>query len=140
MTASSAGCTASWWISPRPSAPPRRPGRSPRPAACSPDVLVDPRVGYTSEVRARIELGTVRAGLAVPLIARGTVIGALAVGARAGRVFDAPEIRLAEAFADQAAVALAGARLHEEVSQAHGFLRSVVENRTDAVLTTDVHG
>ena len=111
-----------------------------RRAVFSPDVLVDPRVGYTSEVRARIELGTVRAGLAVPLIARGTVIGALAVGARAGRVFDAPEIRLAEAFADQAAVALAGARLHEEVSQAHGFLRSVVENRTDAVLTTDVHG
>src|SRR5438094_1437292 len=111
-----------------------------RRAVFSADVLADPRVGYTPEVRARIELGTVRAGLAVPLIARGTVIGALAVGARAGRVFDAPEIRLAEAFADQAAVALAGARLHEEVSQAHGFLRSVVENRTDAVLTTDVHG
>src|SRR5207249_2781128 len=43
-----------------------------RRAVFSPDVLVDPRVGYTSEVRARIELGTVRAGLAVPLIARGT--------------------------------------------------------------------
>src|SRR3989442_13366023 len=111
-----------------------------RRAVSSPDVLADPRVGYTPEVRARIELGTVRAGLAVPLIARGTVIGALAVGARAGRVFDAREIRLAEAFADQAAVALAGARLQEEASQAHDFLRSVVANRADAVLTTDVHG
>src|SRR5438132_1454992 len=111
-----------------------------RRAVFSADVLADPRVGYTPEVRARIELGTVRAGLAVPLIARGTVIGALAVGARAGRVFDAREIRLAEAFADQAAVALAGARLHEEASHAHDFLRSVVANRADTVLTTDVHG
>ena len=111
-----------------------------RRAVFSPDVLTDPRIGYTPEVRARIELGTVRAGLAVPLIARGTVIGALAVGARAGRVFDAREIRLAEAFADQAAVALAGARREEEANQARDFLRSVVENRADAVLTTDVHG
>ena len=111
-----------------------------RRAVFSADVLADPRVGYTPEVRARIELGTVRAGLAVPLIARGTVIGVLAVGARAGRVFDAREIRLAEAFADQAAVALAGARLHEEASHAHDFLRSVVANRADTVLTTDVHG
>src|SRR5207247_9178417 len=96
-----------------------------RRAVFSAGVLADPRVGYTPEVRARIELGTVRAGLAVPLIARGTVIGALAVGARAGRVFDAREIRLAEAFADQAAVALAGARRPQEARQAHYFLSSV---------------
>src|SRR5207249_1474039 len=62
------------------------------------------------------------------------------VAARAGRVFGAREIRLAEAFADQAAVALAGARLHEEASHADDFLRSVVANRADTVLTTDVHG
>lgn len=109
-------------------------------AVFSPDLLADPRVAYTPDVRARIELGTVRAGLAVPLIARGTVIGALALGDRAGRVFDAREVRLAEAFADQAAVALAGARLHEEASRAREFLRSLVENQADVVLTTDVHG
>src|SRR5205823_15051102 len=38
-----------------------------------------------------------------PLIARGAVIGVLALGDRAGRLFDEREIRLAEAFADQAA-------------------------------------
>lgn len=45
--------------------------------------------------------------LSVPLVVKGTVIGALAIADRPGRVFDEGEIRLAEAFADQAAVALA---------------------------------
>ncbi|OLB08021.1 MAG: hypothetical protein AUH14_02220 [Candidatus Rokubacteria bacterium 13_2_20CM_69_15_1] len=111
-----------------------------RRAVFSPDILAEPRVTYAPDVRALIELGTVRAGLAVPLIARGAVIGVLALGDRAGRLFDEREIRLAEAFADQAAVALAGARLHEEASRARDFLRSLVVNRTDVVLTTDVHG
>jgi PAS domain S-box-containing protein len=111
-----------------------------RRAVVSPDILAELRVTYAPDVRARIELGTVRAVLAVPLIARGALIGALAVGDRAGRVFDERDTRLAEAFADQAAVALAGARLHEEASRARDFLRSLVVNRTDVVLTTDVHG
>lgn len=71
------------------------------------DILADPRITYPSELRARIEQGAVRAGLAVPLIVRGVVIGALSVGDRAGRTFDEVEIHLAQAFADQAAVALA---------------------------------
>src|SRR2546430_11183459 len=83
-----------------------------RRAVFSPDILPDPRVTYAPDVRALIELGTVRAGLAVPLIARGAVIGVLPLGDRAGRLFAEREIRLAEAFADHAAVALAGARLH----------------------------
>ncbi|MBI2466954.1 MAG: GAF domain-containing protein [Candidatus Rokubacteria bacterium] len=41
------------------------------------------------------------------------MIGAFGVGDRLGRVFDAEEIRIAQAFADQAAVALENARLHE---------------------------
>lgn len=40
--------------------------------------------------------------LSVPLVVKGTVIGALSIADRPGRVFD-EEIRLAEAFADQAA-------------------------------------
>src|SRR5574341_373726 len=71
------------------------------------DVLADSRITYTPEVCARIAQGGVRVALAVPLIVRGGVIGALAVGDRGGRTFDEPEIRLAQAFADQAAVALA---------------------------------
>lgn len=41
------------------------------------------------------------------IIVKGEVIGGLAVGDRAGRSFDEREIRLAQAFADQAALALA---------------------------------
>jgi GAF domain-containing protein len=50
--------------------------------------------------------GRIRAVLGVPLIVQGEVIDALAVGDRAGRSFDEREIRLAQAFADQAALAL----------------------------------
>jgi GAF domain-containing protein len=64
-------------------------------------------VTYTPEVRARIERGRTRAMLAVPLIVKGAVVGALSVGDRAGRTFDEREVRLAQAFADQAALALA---------------------------------
>ncbi len=78
-----------------------------RRAVFSPDILSDPRLAYTSEFRARIERGPVRAVLGVPLIARGEVVGALAVGDLAGRTFGEPETRLAQAFADQAALALA---------------------------------
>jgi PAS domain S-box-containing protein len=73
----------------------------------SPDVLADPRITYTAEVRARIDRGGSCALLSVPLVVKGTVIGALSIADRPGRVFDEGEIRLAEAFADQAAVALA---------------------------------
>ena len=76
-------------------------------AVFSPDILADPRLAYAPEVRALLERGRTRAVLGVPLIVKGEVIGALAVGDRAGRSFDEREIRLAQAFADQAALALA---------------------------------
>ena len=78
-----------------------------RRAIFSPDILADPRLSYPPEVRARLERGRIRAVLGVPLIVKGEVVGALAVGDRAGRSFDEREIRLAQAFADQAALALA---------------------------------
>ncbi len=77
-----------------------------RRAVFSPDILGDPRLSYPAEIRARLERGRIRAVLGVPLIVQGEVIGALAVGDRAGRSFDEREIRLAQAFADQAALAL----------------------------------
>jgi PAS domain S-box-containing protein len=55
--------------------------------------------------------------LAVPLIAQDRVIGALSLGDSVGRVFGDTEIQLAQAFADQAAIALENARLYEEAQQ-----------------------
>lgn len=80
----------------------------------TPDVLADPRVTYAPASRAYVERSDYRAVLAVPFAAQDRVIGALAVGDRAGRVFDEVALGLAQAFADQAAVALENARLFEE--------------------------
>jgi GAF domain-containing protein len=84
-----------------------------RPVA-SADVLNDLRITYTAEARARIEREPRCALLAVPLMVKGQVSGALVVNDQVGRVFDESEIRLAETFADQAALALENARLYTE--------------------------
>jgi len=46
----------------------------------------------------------------VPLAVRGVVLGVLAIGDIVGRTFDLREIRLAEAFADYAAITLTSTR------------------------------
>jgi GAF domain-containing protein/ActR/RegA family two-component response regulator len=77
----------------------------------SADTLRDPRIIYGPDVIARIERSTDRALLAAPLVVRDRVIGALAVGDHTGRLFTDEDVRLAAAFADQAAIALENARL-----------------------------
>jgi len=72
----------------------------------SADLLADPQVILSS--------GTHRAVLAVPLIANERIVGALAVSQRQGWQFDDEQIRVAQLFADQAALALDHARLYEE--------------------------
>ncbi len=59
-----------------------------------------------------------RAFLGVPLLVQGRVVGALGIRTRAGHVFDADEIRLAQTFADQAAIALENSRLYGELRAA----------------------
>jgi hypothetical protein len=78
------------------------------------DVLADARVTLDETSRRRIEAAPYRAALAVPLMARGRVIGVLALGFPAGTKLDDGSRRLVEAFADQAALALDNARLHAE--------------------------
>jgi signal transduction histidine kinase len=87
-----------------------------RRAVATPDLLTDFRIMLPPDARAGIEQASYRALLAIPLLVKDTVIGALAVGDREGRSFDDEEIRLAQAFADQAALALDNARLYEEAS------------------------
>jgi PAS domain S-box-containing protein len=76
-----------------------------RPIA-TPDLLLDPRVMLTPDMRARFEQARYRAVLITPLLVDGRAIGAFGVGDYAGRVFHPAEIRLVQAFADQAALAL----------------------------------
>jgi PAS domain S-box-containing protein len=60
-----------------------------------------------------------RSMLAIPLIHQSRVIGALAIIDRPGRIFSPEEIRLAQAFADQAATALENAQLYQELQRAY---------------------
>jgi GAF domain-containing protein len=77
------------------------------------DVLADPRISLTAETRGLLETALFGSELAVPMVLAGRLIGALAVADRKGRVYTEEEIRLAETFADHAAVALGNAQLFE---------------------------
>jgi signal transduction histidine kinase/integral membrane sensor domain MASE1 len=81
------------------------------------DVFADHRLEVSEDVR----LGMITAGdgsvLAVPLRAKGQIIGALSVADRPGRRYTAAEVDILQAFADQAAVAVDNARLYEEATR-----------------------
>lgn len=88
-----------------------------RRAVVSNNVLADPRLRFAPDVRAFIERSPIRAILAVPLIVKEQVIGALGLADASGRVFTEDDVRLAQAFADQAAVALENARLYADAER-----------------------
>jgi signal transduction histidine kinase len=95
-----------------------------REAVTSPNLLEDPRVILTPELRRRLEGAPYRALLSVPLMIKEDVIGVLSVGDRAGRIFDDDDIHIGRAFADQAALALHNARLYETAQHALGALQA----------------
>jgi signal transduction histidine kinase len=80
------------------------------------DFLEDPRIPLTPELRARLSRAPYRAVLAIPLVGHDQVVGVLAIGDRAERVFDPEQVGLAQAFADHAALALENARLYGEAA------------------------
>src|SRR5205809_348532 len=76
------------------------------------DILNEPGFHLTPELRDRIQTRLYRSVLCVPLVARDRVVGALAMGAEAGRVFTREERLVLQAFADQAALAMENAQLY----------------------------
>ena len=87
-----------------------------RPIATT-NILLDPRITLTPEQRAVIETRPYRSMLALPMIVHDRVVGAIVVGDREGRVFDVDEMRLAQTFTDQAAMALERARWFRDAEQ-----------------------
>jgi signal transduction histidine kinase/DNA-binding response OmpR family regulator len=83
----------------------------------TPDLLDDPRIPQPPEQRARMERAPFRAVMALPLLVQERMVGVLVLGDRIGRVFSDEEIRLAQAFADQAAQAIRNARLFAETQR-----------------------
>jgi signal transduction histidine kinase/CheY-like chemotaxis protein/HPt (histidine-containing phosphotransfer) domain-containing protein/putative methionine-R-sulfoxide reductase with GAF domain len=88
-----------------------------RPVATD-DLLGDPRLSMTPEMRARLEAAGLRVVLSVPILYRNEAIGVLSVGRPGGGAFQDDEIRLAQAFADQASLALENARSAAELRAA----------------------
>ncbi|HUF94237.1 MAG TPA: GAF domain-containing protein, partial [Candidatus Limnocylindria bacterium] len=83
-------------------------------AVWSADVLADPRITQAPAWRERLAAIGCTAVMGVPLQVKTKVYGALVVMDGRGRLFDEDDARLLSAFADQAALALENARLHEE--------------------------
>jgi len=83
----------------------------------STNLPADQRVTLTAESRTWLAETSNRSVLAVPLVGKDAVIGALGVADREGRVFTAEEIRLIQTFADQVALAMENARLFGEATR-----------------------
>jgi PAS domain S-box-containing protein len=84
----------------------------------TPNILTDPRVVLTPELRAAIENAQYHAVLAVPLLVQDRVVGALGIGDLVGRSFGAEDIEIVRAFADQAAIALENHQLYGDLREA----------------------
>jgi signal transduction histidine kinase len=83
----------------------------------SSDVTADARFTLAPDVRARLHGAGYGAVLAVPLIAVGEAVGSIVVADRVGRTFQPRDVRLAQAFADQAAIALRNARMVDDLAR-----------------------
>jgi GAF domain-containing protein len=89
----------------------------------TPDVLREPRVQLSPELRERVVRNGIGAVVGVPLLTRESIVGALALGDRRGREFSADELQALQAFADQTALALENARLYAAAQESLARLR-----------------
>jgi len=70
----------------------------------------------------------IRSVIAVPLVARGDLVGAVYVDTRMSeRLFDESDLRLLQAMASQAALAIRNARLYQDVRESNDRLRATLD-------------
>jgi GAF domain-containing protein len=91
-----------------------------------PDLLADPEYRQPDATHVANVIG-VRAGLGVPLIREGNVVGVLTVVRNEPRAFTQKQIELAETFADQAVIAIENVRLFDELQARTNELTHSVE-------------
>ncbi len=105
------------------------------------DYMVDPRIPHEPDDQETAERLGLRGMAVAPL--RGPeneVIGTLAVSYREPRRIGEDEIGLLQAFADQAAIAVANARLYDELRRSEERHRYLLEHSPDLVWSTDAEG
>jgi len=96
-----------------------------------PDVLEDPDYTYSGSHAG------FRAGVGVPILGEEGLIGAIAVGRGEPGPFSDEQIELVKTFADQAAIAIANARLLESVERQRTELSRFVSPQVAELLTVD---
>ncbi|MCD6518950.1 MAG: GAF domain-containing protein [Anaerolineae bacterium] len=85
------------------------------------------------ELSQSIILQDIRSVLAVPLIARGELLGAIYVDTRMEtRHFSEADLRLLQMMASQAAMAIRGAKLYEDLKESNEQLQSTLEELREA--------
>ena len=99
-----------------------------------PDLLADPEYRQPDAAHVANVIG-VRAGLGVPLMREGNVVGVLSVVRNEPRAFTQKQIELVETFADQAVIAIENVRLFDEVRARTRELSEALEQQT---ATSDV--
>src|SRR3954451_4510513 len=95
------------------------------------DYLEDDRFAHTDERDAFVRASGVKSVIAAPLVHRDVVVGAITVYGDRPHAFDAQGAEVLSALADQAAVAIANARLIEELERS----RTEIARRADAERT-----
>jgi PAS domain S-box-containing protein len=78
-----------------------------------------------------------RSEMALPLILRGKVIGALDVQSVEPNAFNEEDIGTLQIMADQLTTAIANARLFEEIQQSHTFMKAIIDQIPDPIFIKD---
>jgi GAF domain-containing protein len=94
-----------------------------------PDLLADPEYRQPDAAHVANVIG-VRAGLGMPLMREGNVVGVLTVVRNEPRAFTQKQIELVETFADQAVIAIENVRLFDEVQARTRELSEALEQQT----------
>ncbi len=98
------------------------------------DAILDARTVHRIDREPRVDPTTgvnlPQTWLAVPLLRKGSAIGALLLNREPATPFAESQIRLMETFADQAVIAIENARLFQELNQSNASLREALEQQT----------
>ena len=101
-------------------------------------VLVNEAIGHPEVNPHTLEAG-IRSLIAVPLISQGRPIGVMYVGSFKPYQFDEGDVQLVSALANQAAVAIANARLFSEIAESRDQLRAILDSADDGLLIFDLN-